>query len=289
VAFGKLFADDNGQTAFGFLRSARGALRPSTRSSRDRAPIAIPSPVAYDPACRLLLTDVLTGEPELPSLVKERVPAPGVQGAEAWSGLIRDLVTSCGRALALLHAGRAGTVPTRASVDVVSELLRGLDVVAKVWPQTAHSVQRYLQPVTRDLAGPVTAVLCHGDYTPSQVLSTRGRVTGLVDFDAVCWGDPAMDLGRFLAHLDLLVTKVSMNRGPTLTVELAGCLLRAYHDASAGRVLIGHEFMRRVAAYRALSLATSAVRSCRQLKDRRLSVAMSLLQTAEDWTGRVDP
>ena len=50
-----------------------------------------------------------------------------------------------------------------------------------------------------------TQVLCHGDFTPSQVLLADHAVCGVVDFDTVCWSDSAIDLGRFLAQMELLV------------------------------------------------------------------------------------
>lgn len=44
--------------------------------------------------------------------------------------------------------------------------------------------------------------LCHGDYTPKNMLIHQGGFT-LVDYETAYLGDPAMDLGLFLAHLTL--------------------------------------------------------------------------------------
>ena len=44
--------------------------------------------------------------------------------------------------------------------------------------------------------------LCHGDYTPKNVL-THDRGFTLVDYETAYCGDPTMDLGLCLAHLVL--------------------------------------------------------------------------------------
>jgi aminoglycoside phosphotransferase len=289
AAFGKVYGDDTGANAYGFLQSVDDSLGDPGRSARSPTsrltPVSLPAPLAYDATSRLLLTDVVPGEATLPLLVKSQLSSHS--GLSADSGEIADvtkLVTSCGGALSTLHARGAGKARTRAPDDVVREVRSQLGVVCSVWPETAGQVQRCLQWVTRDLSDPVEAVLCHGDYTPSQVLSTRGEVSGLVDFDAVCWGDPAMDIGRFLAHLDLLIGRSSLARASSLSSALARSFVCGYREGS-GENADEPRLLRRAAAYRALSLATSALHACRQLKDRRLGIAMSLLQTADQQIG----
>jgi 5-methylthioribose kinase len=44
--------------------------------------------------------------------------------------------------------------------------------------------------------------LCHGDYSPKNIL-VHGRGFTLVDYETAHWGDPTMDLGFFLSHLIL--------------------------------------------------------------------------------------
>src|SRR6185312_15609174 len=44
--------------------------------------------------------------------------------------------------------------------------------------------------------------LCHGDYTPKNILA-HSRGFTLVDYETAHVGDPTMDLGLFLAHLTL--------------------------------------------------------------------------------------
>jgi 5-methylthioribose kinase len=65
------------------------------------------------------------------------------------------------------------------------------------------------RPELADAVGTVTEqmlarqeALCHGDYTPKNILTHAAGFT-LVDYETAYYGDPAMDLGLFLCHLVL--------------------------------------------------------------------------------------
>src|SRR5262245_37913678 len=58
--------------------------------------------------------------------------------------------------------------------------------------------------------------LCHGDYTPKNML-VHGEGFTLVDYETAHLGDPSMDLGLFLAHL----------------------VLKAFHDPGRGAAYFG--------------------------------------------------
>jgi 5-methylthioribose kinase len=53
--------------------------------------------------------------------------------------------------------------------------------------------------------------LCHGDYSPKNILTHSGGFT-LVDYETAHLGDPTMDLGFFLSHLMLKAVKRSGER-----------------------------------------------------------------------------
>ncbi len=52
----------------------------------------------------------------------------------------------------------------------------------------------------------IKEALCHGDYSPKNIL-THERGFTLVDYETAHFGDPAMDLGFFLSHLILKAVK----------------------------------------------------------------------------------
>jgi 5-methylthioribose kinase len=53
--------------------------------------------------------------------------------------------------------------------------------------------------------------LCHGDYSPKNIL-THDRGFTLVDYETAHFGDPTMDLGFFLSHLILKAVKLDTIR-----------------------------------------------------------------------------
>jgi 5-methylthioribose kinase len=53
--------------------------------------------------------------------------------------------------------------------------------------------------------------LCHGDYTPKNMLAL-GQSFTLVDYETAHVGDPTMDLGLFLAHLTLKALRLVARR-----------------------------------------------------------------------------
>jgi 5-methylthioribose kinase len=64
-------------------------------------------------------------------------------------------------------------------------------------PEVAAAVE----PLARQLLT-VQEALCHGDYSPKNILTHTQGFT-LVDYETAHFGDPTMDLGFFLSHLVL--------------------------------------------------------------------------------------
>jgi hypothetical protein len=82
-----------------------------------------------------------------------------------------------------------------------------------------------------------------------------------------------------MAQLELLGAKKGGAGARRLVEELCEEFLFGYETAAqdSGRAYVPPTD--RIAFYRATTLARSALHSCRQLKDRRLEVATSLLET----------
>jgi 5-methylthioribose kinase len=75
----------------------------------------------------------------------------------------------------------------------------------------------------------VKEALCHGDYSPKNILTHEQGFT-LVDYETAHFGDPAMDLGFFLSHLVLKAAKQHPRRGEYFE------LTRAFWRGYAGEV-----------------------------------------------------
>ena len=254
--------------------------------------VHVPVSLGYSSRLRLGLTEALPGQPSLPSIVRSAVRVGVGRLVSEYDGSARDAVGSTGRTLAALHSTRQATAPERTIRQLTRELDAELDVVQQVWPRTVDHVRSLLDRAGVDRALGARAgtagaapVLCHGDFTPSQVLLTDQAVCGIVDFDTVCRGEEAMDVGRFLAHLDLLITKdCGLSAGP-IRQQLADSFLTGY-AGSLGITVTDQPSLDRIAGFRSLSLASTALHACRQLKERRLHLALSLLSTGNDRTGK---
>lgn len=73
-------------------------------------------------------------------------------------------------------------------------------------PEVADAVRK----ITDEMLARKEA-LCHGDYTPKNMLVHAGGFT-LVDYETACFGDPTMDIGLFLCHLMLKTVRASDRR-----------------------------------------------------------------------------
>jgi aminoglycoside phosphotransferase (APT) family kinase protein len=277
--YGKLYRDGSGDVVDGFLR----ALARDQDEHGRQYPVRFPTPVVYVPAMRLLVTEELAGEPLVPQLMKTLL-SPGAEDHSAGDTALEDAVRESGRALAVLHGSDLATAPVRSAADEVAAVRRELEIVAGVWPDVADRVRRHIDAVAQDVPEAPDLVLSHGDFTPSQVL-LDGNTPAVVDFDTLCWADPALDLGRYLAHLDLLALKVGEESATALLESLTGQFLEGYGEATA-RTGSAAAAVDRIAFFKTTTLARAALNSCRQLKGYRLELAMSLLDNVR--AGRVD-
>jgi 5-methylthioribose kinase len=68
-------------------------------------------------------------------------------------------------------------------------------------PEVAEAVEPIIERMLSQ-----TEALCHGDYSPKNIL-THDQGFTLVDYETAHFGDPTMDLGFFLSHLMLKAAK----------------------------------------------------------------------------------
>lgn len=271
--YGKVYGDDRGDAI------ARN-LQALTRGPDGRlieGPVRFPRPVVYSASLRLLITEALPGVALVPSLLKSILsdtPPHTVQENKAQTDALRDAVRVSAEALAALHTTTA-PASVHSMTDDLAGLRRELDVVGSVWPEVADDLRGRVDGLFWNAPDVPNLVLSHGDFTPSQVLVEDGSAA-IVDLDTLCWADPALDLGRYLAHVDLLATKLSGHDARPLVDDLSEAFVESYRAAAPAT---SADVVDRVGFYRALTLTRTAVHACRQTKDRRLDVALSLLDT----------
>lgn len=134
-----------------------------------------------------------------------------------------------GRALAELHAQSSPGVPGRDASGRIRELRELTDTLAVLCPGVGARAARVAGRVGARLSDEgVAATWIHGDLYDKQVLIDRDRV-GIIDLDRAGSGDPRVDVGLLLAHLDRDV--LMGRRGAGQCAEIEGELLDSYQEA----------------------------------------------------------
>jgi aminoglycoside phosphotransferase (APT) family kinase protein len=245
--------------------------------------VAVPRPLGYRPDLRLALTEAAPGAPRVVPLVRARVA-----GGEPPAGLTLDqALVACARIAAAVHASGVPLGVPRTLAGEIGALDRDLVDVTRAAPVLGPRLAACIGEAEALAARsrPQPSVLAHGDFTPARVLHDGGRFS-LVDFDAACRAEPALDLGHFLAHLRVAVCAAEAAAGQAhggLAAELAGTFLTAYAEAAppdAGWVRPQPGDLRgRAAAYEAVGLVRLAVRSWYQLRAVRVRTALAAIDT----------
>ncbi len=243
--------------------------------------VRFPTALTYQPRLRLLLTGAVPGSSQLSERLRVLPldPDGGVEHDE-----LLAVAVGAGRALAAVHAQElVAAAPVRTLEREARDLRGRLAAVAVCWPALSTALRSELARTLADAPEPPPFTPCHGDFTPSQVLNA-GPAVGVVDFDTLAWADPASDLGRYVATVELLAAKRADAPAPELCAAVADALLAGYLSARP-EARSDATLRRRMSVHRTLSLIRSATRSCHQLKDSRLAIAMALLESTDDPTG----
>jgi aminoglycoside phosphotransferase (APT) family kinase protein len=146
----------------------------------------------------------------------------------------------------------------------------------------AGQLQLALDGVRRRLAGsPVVGpVTCHGDYKHNQLLFGDGPPT-LVDLDTLCRAEPALDLGQFLAYLQLKLTGDDAPAPAAVVDRLSRRFLDGYMDAAGVPPAAAAGLEDRARSYAALSLVQRGLHSWQKFKPERVGQVMRLLEQSE--------
>jgi aminoglycoside phosphotransferase (APT) family kinase protein len=126
---------------------------------------------------------------------------------------------------------------------------------------------------------PLRLCLSHGDFKHEQVLFDGAR-SGLVDFDAICQAEPALDLGKFLAHLRVEAQRIQQGASVSspLGEELAEQFLRAYVRAASDQLEDERQLGVRTTLYEAVAMLRLTLRSRQNLDETSLKITTALLE-----------
>lgn len=189
-------------------------------------------------------------------------------------------------ALRALHAHRpAGALPLVRAGEHLGRVRREQALVATAWPDLSDRVDEAIHKVASALSARAPDdqhVLCHGDFTPGQLVRLEEGL-GLLDLDTASLGDPACDIGRFLAYER--VRRARSVPEQALTGDAGAAFLTAYGSALGTADDPACEA--RVRAYHQLNLVLIALRAARRLKAARSSLALRLLDDSDPIPGRL--
>jgi 5-methylthioribose kinase len=112
----------------------------------------------------------------------------------------------CGTILGRLHeqTARLPALRERLADLIVYTQLR-IDPFYRKVQERRPEVAKPIEPIIERMLT-VKEAVCHGDYTPKNIL-THGQGFTLVDYETAHFGDPTMDLGLFLTHLLLKASR----------------------------------------------------------------------------------
>jgi tRNA A-37 threonylcarbamoyl transferase component Bud32 len=201
-----------------WVRDKLGALRAQVTNG-----LRLPAPVPSAEASTLL--------------VMERVPGANMgdmlESTETETEA-KDVLRVAAGALVTFHGLALKTDEQRTIAGELEQLRRRTEQLCYAAPGLAEEVKVLLDriaPMVEDVSG-AEQCLIHGDYKPTQLLSEHDSAA-LVDLDRACIGDPAIDVGNFMAVLD----KAALIEGVGHASGLADWFLAEYLELSGRRVL----------------------------------------------------
>jgi aminoglycoside phosphotransferase (APT) family kinase protein len=210
--------------------------------------------------------------PALGLTLQERVPGVrlgGLAGASSFTSAVRHTA----RALARFHALDVPLTTWRRAADEAASVRRWGSVLAVLRSDEASRVGA----LTDRLAGAVEATTkvsgpVHGDFHHTNVLVAPDRRITIIDLDESAYGDPATDVGRFLASLRIPALRVFGDFDGLRTAREA--FLEEYLSQRA-------EDERRVRVFEAACLLTAAASAFRIQRPTWREEVVMLVDEAE--------
>ena len=226
----------------------RGRFEGKTVYAKVRRPGA--STVAAIDAGQLAARSVFQGSVSCPQLVR----AEPEQGVAVWSAVpgvslhdrlashapphtdeIERIALAVGVALKKLHTAPAmPTQPVHGPSDEAAILSRWQNHLRWACPDRASRIEPLIESVCRRLARlPRVCAPIHRDLHDKQILIDADGGLGMIDFDTLALGDPALDLGNLIAQARLRVVQCVWP--PKIAERFIAALLDAARPDAAAR------------------------------------------------------
>jgi aminoglycoside phosphotransferase (APT) family kinase protein len=217
-------------------------------------PFAVPELLAADPVAGVARYAALPGQPLAALLDRPALP---------------DLIQTIGAALRTLHIAPPAALhlhSAQAEIDVCTGWINHTTALAPRLGPYLHERLALVQAALKEPAEPLR--LIHRDLYDKQLFVAAGGRLGLLDFDTLAVGEPALDLGNLIAHLELRA--------------LQGCLSLEQAQYAAAAFLKGYQpaapTLRRLPAY--LAAARLRLACVYSFRPRWAAVVPQLLQAS---------
>lgn len=265
VVYGKVADDDSLERSVAAVERVREVVGDA---------VAAPLPLAYLQSLRLVLFEELPGVPCIAQLVRAAITGLPVQVAGAPP--LGEAIRSAARTAATLHSSGIDHGPVRSLSGDVDGVRQVLALLRPLSPALADHLDDRMQAVEEraSTGGALPVVFSHGDYSYTQLLFAGDRA-GLVDFDTACRAEAAVDLGHFLAYLDLAGRK--SDQPAAAVVRAVGEQFMAAYVDDRRTAADASTLVERTQLYRTISLVRLAAHAWQKLKARRLRLVLDAL------------
>jgi phosphotransferase family enzyme len=160
----------------------------------------VPKPILYAPSLSLLLLERAEGETLNAIMEDHKVNSkPSVKASARW--------------LSKLHRTKVSMSRFNSPSDQAALAQRYKEALVRIFPQYSKRILSITQKLAqkRRQFGRTPARPIHGDYHPKNIIVSPTSVTA-IDFEEACMGDPAYDLGYFIAQ-----TRMTQGLRPQIT------------------------------------------------------------------------
>ena len=191
--------------------------------------LTVPRPILYMPALSFLLMGKADGEPLRYVFERKGDPTSYVKGAAQW--------------LAKLHGSSIRLDGVRSPKDEVAASLRFTRAALWLFPRLKLEIQSISDQLIalQEASPPRPRRPIHGDYHPRNIIASP-ELTTVIDLEEARMGDPAFDLGYFVAQ-----TKMTHGTGQTI-IQATESFLREYQETQPS---VQGDFARTVAVFEA--------------------------------------
>jgi len=191
-----------------------------TQAVRQKLPLYLPQPYSYDERHHIFWQEALPGKP----LAKLSI-----------SNGLSEITAQIGEQLALFHSLDLQLPPGLQLADQVADLKKSVKAISRAYPEVAERCRTlYEKLLGASLKlGPIPATPVHGSFKFSHIFLSNDRIA-FIDVDGATCGDPAYDMGRFIAYLYKMQAAGKLS--PPVVERAIANFCRSYQDTAVTHV-----------------------------------------------------